>query len=177
MRLEREVEEGRAAFRSGVPRDANPYPWPNFEDLDFLSDHPASAWAEGWEEAEAEVAAHDLPPCVGCSSCCFGLAVRLSVGDNVPRRLMVRYGDSSRRPMKGWREDGDAPLPLWADGEFYMRQRKDGSCMALDRKNRRCTIYDRRPQVCRGFLRGGTQCLAVAAAPRCKPSAHSFAHL
>lgn len=71
------------------------------------------------------------PPseCKGCAACCFRLLVTLDEGDKVPEHL-IEKGESG-----GWE----------------MKQREDGSCIALDRRTLLCTVYDQRPTACRAF--------------------------
>ena len=71
------------------------------------------------------------PPteCKGCGACCYRLLVPVEEGSEVPEHL-TEVGES--------------------DG-LEMKQREDGSCIALDCDTLLCTIYDQRPAVCREF--------------------------
>ena len=73
--------------------------------------------------------------CKGCAACCFNLMVALFPGDDVPKDL-IEKGESG-----GWE----------------MKQREDGSCIALDRETNLCTIYERRPTACREFTQADNQ--------------------
>jgi Fe-S-cluster containining protein len=86
------------------------------------------------------VSLDDLPPCIGCGSCCR-LVVELAAGtDDVPEHMVVEH-----------------------DGVRCMDQDGDGACVALDRVTRSCTIYERRPQTCRDFNRGDPVCRRAVA--------------
>lgn len=83
----------------------------------------------------------ELPECTACGRCCTapkGVAtylVKVDPGDDVPPELM--HGTA-------------------------MRMRGSCRCAALTGvidKQVKCTIYERRPSVCRGFVRGGPECL------------------
>jgi Fe-S-cluster containining protein len=67
--------------------------------------------------------------CKGCGACCYHLLVPVEEGSEVPEHL-IEVGES-----KG----------------LEMKQREDGSCIALDCNTLLCTIYDQRPAVCREF--------------------------
>ena len=77
------------------------------------------------------------PDCASCGACCRGLEVELVGGlDDVPDELV----DMTR-------------------GYPTMRQRADGSCIAL--VGGACAIYATRPRECRDFQRGGGECHAL----------------
>ncbi len=67
--------------------------------------------------------------CKGCAACCFSLMVVLEPEDKVPEHL-IEKGES---------------------GKWEMKQREDGSCIALDRDTLLCTVYEQRPKACREF--------------------------
>lgn len=71
------------------------------------------------------------PPaeCKGCGACCYRLLVPVEEGSGVPEHL-TEIGESNGLEMK---------------------QREDGSCIALDCDTLLCTVYDQRPAVCREF--------------------------
>lgn len=70
--------------------------------------------------------------CKGCAACCFNLCVTLESGEDVPADLI---------------EPGES-------GGLEMKQREDGSCIALDRDTLLCVVYDQRPKACREFNPG-----------------------
>jgi uncharacterized protein len=81
----------------------------------------------------------ELPPCVGCGSCCR-LVVELAATDDVPPAMVADRA-----------------------GIRFMDQQGDGACVALDRRTKSCTIYERRPQTCRDFRRGEALCRKTVA--------------
>ena len=78
----------------------------------------------------------DVPDtCKGCGACCTGLNVTTE-GGNVP--VIMAEGTGALRSM---------------------RQRSDGTCVALNPETCTCAIYLDRPEVCRTFNDGSAQCL------------------
>lgn len=85
----------------------------------------------------------DDPSCDSCGGkCCAGWSIDVEVGfdDGVP----------------GYMVKEDRLLGT------VMRER-NGACIAL--KSGRCSIYENRPDVCRGFKRGGKDCLDRVVTP------------
>ncbi len=78
------------------------------------------------------------PPkdCHGCGACCHDLIVELEPNEESPGQELIKYADLGHRQMK---------------------QREDGSCVALDRTTMLCTVYGNRPKVCRDFGPGDNQ--------------------
>jgi hypothetical protein len=85
-----------------------------------------------------------LPDCTACGRCCSAPSwvnsylVKVGPDDDVPPQLM------------------SGPAMLMRDVQGVCR------CTALAGtldEQVTCTIYERRPSVCRGYLRGGTDCL------------------
>jgi Fe-S-cluster containining protein len=77
----------------------------------------------------------DLPPCIGCGSCCHLVVELTPLVDDVPESFVVEH-----------------------DGVRCMDQLGDGACVALDPASGSCTIYERRPRTCREFRRGESLC-------------------
>jgi len=88
--------------------------------------------------------APDVPECLPCGACCFGLIVRVDPDDE--ERFTV---DELRTMTK-----------LDDTGVRQLLQAPDGRCLALDVSQGRffCTIYERRPGVCVKFDRGSKGC-------------------
>jgi Fe-S-cluster containining protein len=74
--------------------------------------------------------------CKGCAACCYNLMVALEPDHRVPDPDLIEKGKSG-----GWE----------------MKQRKDGSCLALNRDTLLCTIYEHRPECCRMFNPEGNE--------------------
>lgn len=78
-----------------------------------------------------------------CGACCYDLYVEVVPEDNIPAEMMA---------MQSW------------NGERYflgMKQRENGSCIALDEETRMCTIHTNRPKTCRDFEAGCNLCLRL----------------
>jgi hypothetical protein len=84
----------------------------------------------------------ELPDCTACGRCCTAQRGAAS--------YLVRVGP-----------DDDVPSQMTVNG-LSMLMRGGCRCAALAGtidKQVTCTIYERRPSVCRGYERGGPECL------------------
>ena len=80
--------------------------------------------------------------CKNCQACCCRLVVMLISDTGVPANYIE--------------------VDKW--GGMIMARLDDGWCAALDRSTMECMIYENRPWICRDFVMGDYDCLAVRAA-------------